>query len=200
MDDEIDRDTLLGVFLAEAEENFRTMEESLPALASAPGDGARIATIFRAVHTLKGNCASLGLDSVAELAHAAEDLLHELRERRFPVSPEHITLLLRAADALKTLVPRAAAAPHAPPSPDGALVEALRQSATGRSSVPVAMAAAAPASDGRSMPVAARTTTVRVQTRKLDLPCDANGGSTSARERVRAAAGASLGDKDALEY
>lgn len=201
MVDGIERDALLGVFLAEANENVAAMEESLAALRNAPEDGALIATIFRAAHTLKGNCASLGLESVVELAHATEDLLRELRARRFSVTPDLITLLLRAADALKTLVPRAAATPDAPPSSDGALVETLRKSAATGRYVPVAMPAAAPAPDDPRMPAAARTTTVRVHTRTLNLLLDAISELTIARGRVRAVAGAGAGavTEDALE-
>lgn len=199
IDDGIDRDALMRVFLAEAEEILASMEESLLALERAPEDDALIATIFRCAHTLKGNCATVGFDSVVELAHAAEDLLHELRARRFPVTPDLITLLLRAADALKTLVPQAAATPGAPPTPDGALVEALRQSAATGRFVPVAMPAATPAPDDPPMPAAARTTTVRVHTRKLDLLLNSISELTIARGRVRAVAGGGTDAEDALD-
>ncbi len=199
IDDGIDRDALMRVFLAETEEILASMEEALLALERAPEDDALIATIFRGAHTLKGNCATVGFDSVVELAHAAEDLLHELRARRFPASPDLITLLLRATDALKTLVPQAAATPGAAPSPDGALVEALRQSAATGRFVPVAMPAAAPAADDPRKPAAARATTVRVQTRKLDLLLNAISELTIARGRVRAVAGSGGDADDALD-
>ena len=110
-EDGIDLEALMRVFLAEAEENVAAMEQSLLALERAPADAELIATIFRAAHTLKGNCASVGLESVVALAHAAEDLLASLRARRFAATPELITLLLRAADALRALVPQAVASP-----------------------------------------------------------------------------------------
>ena len=57
---EIDRQALVEVFLAEAEENLSAIEHSLLALETSPRDAEALATVFRAVHTLKGNSASLG--------------------------------------------------------------------------------------------------------------------------------------------
>lgn len=181
IDETIDRDALLRVFIAEAEENLAVMEESLVALERSPGDGELIAAIFRAAHTLKGNCASVGLDTVVELAHVSEDLLHELREKRFGVTGELITLLLGAADALKTLIPQALADPAHPPAAAPALVEALRQArATG---------SAGPAQGGAIAdlaPQAAKANTVRVDVRKLDLLLNAMSELTIDRGRIRA--------------
>ena len=199
-DDGIDRDALMRVFLAEAEENVAAMEDSLVALESTPQDDAVIATIFRAAHTLKGNCASVGLESVVELAHAAEDLLDELRSHRFPVTADLITLLLRTADALKTLIPQAAAAPEEAPSPDATLIEALRQSAATGRWLPDLHPAETTAPGAPQMPAAARASTVRVQTRKLDLLLNAISELTIARGRVRALAGIGTDAEDALDH
>ena len=196
IDEAIDRDALLRVFLAEAEENVASMEESLVALESAPGDAALIATIFRAAHTLKGNCASVGLDSVVELAHATEDLRHELRAKRFPVTADLITLLLQAADALKSIVPKAAAAPDVPQRIDESLLRALREAtASGRY-----VANALPAAEDVRTPAASRNTTVRVHTRKLDLLLNAVSELTITRGHVRAVAGDTADSSDALDH
>jgi two-component system chemotaxis sensor kinase CheA len=180
MDDAIDRDALLRVFITETDENVAVMEETLVALERAPEDTALIDSIFRAAHTLKGNCASIGLDTVVELAHVTEDLLDELRSRHIKVTPDVITLLLRATDALKTLVPRALATPDAPPQIDAALLEALRRAAEGR------VAAAEPAAAASADAPILRSNTVRVPTRKLDVLLNAMSEVTVARGRVRA--------------
>jgi two-component system chemotaxis sensor kinase CheA len=47
--------------------------------AMAAADPERVGSLFRAMHTLKGTAALFGLDGAAELAHAAENLLSDLR-------------------------------------------------------------------------------------------------------------------------
>jgi|CXWL01.1.fsa_nt_gi two-component system chemotaxis sensor kinase CheA len=100
-------DEVLKTFLAETEEQLAEMEEALVVLELQPDDGAAIQSIFRSVHTLKGNAASMGYDGVAELAHALEDLLDKVRANTVFISASVVTVLLRAIDALRFLVPAA---------------------------------------------------------------------------------------------
>jgi two-component system chemotaxis sensor kinase CheA len=106
---EYDLDEVLTTFLAETEEQFTEMEEALVALESQPDDAGAVQTIFRAAHTLKGNAASMGYGAVAEIAHAAEDLLDRLRANTIVLNGPMVTALLRAIDALRFLVPEIAA-------------------------------------------------------------------------------------------
>ena len=101
---EIDREELMRVYLAESEEILGTLEEMLVVLESRPGDAETIDAIFRAAHTLKGNSASVGLNAPAALAHAMEDLLDEVRAKRFTVTPSFITLMLKSGDACRRLI------------------------------------------------------------------------------------------------
>jgi two-component system, chemotaxis family, sensor kinase CheA len=122
---ELDREELLRVYLAEAEESLATIEEMLVVLERRPGDAETINAIFRAAHTLKGNSASVGLDAPAKLAHAMEDLLEEVRESRFAVTPALITLLLRSGDALRRLIESSMAGEDALSPAAVALIEML---------------------------------------------------------------------------
>jgi two-component system chemotaxis sensor kinase CheA len=101
---ESDREELMRVYLAEAEEILGALEEQLVVLESSPGDAETINAIFRAAHTLKGNSASVGLNAPATLAHAMEDLLDEVRAGRFTVTPAFITLMLKSGDACRRLI------------------------------------------------------------------------------------------------
>ena len=101
---EFSHDDLLRVYFAEAEESLATIEEKLMVLEARPADQETINAIFRAAHTLKGNSASVGLNAPATLAHAMEDLLEEVRARRFTVTPSFITLMLKSGDALRRLI------------------------------------------------------------------------------------------------
>jgi two-component system, chemotaxis family, sensor kinase CheA len=101
---ELEREELMRVYLAEAEDILGTIEEELVVLESRPGDEETINAIFRAAHTLKGSSASVGLNAPATLAHAMEDLLDEVRANRFTVTPSFITLMLRSGDACRRLI------------------------------------------------------------------------------------------------
>lgn len=104
---ELELDEVLKTFLAETEEQLTEMEEALVVLELQPDDGEAIQSIFRSVHTLKGNAASMGYDGAAELAHALEDLLDKVRANTVFISASVVTVLLRAIDALRFLVPAA---------------------------------------------------------------------------------------------
>ncbi len=106
---EPDFGAILEVFAAECEENLRTIDEGLVVLEQRPDDAETIATIFRMVHTVKGNAASLGFPAVTEFAHGFEEILDLLRRRVLVVGPTLTTLLLESVDALRKLVETALA-------------------------------------------------------------------------------------------
>src|SRR5436190_323664 len=101
---DFDRELVLPTFLAETDEGLRAMEESLIRLESAPADEETLNVVFRAVHTLKGNAAALGLSAPTEFSHGLEDLLDRLRNGALSATPDLITLLLETVDALRVLV------------------------------------------------------------------------------------------------
>ena len=105
---ELDYSALLRVFLDEADECLATMEQALLALEARPDDEAQVQVLFRMAHTLKGNAGSLGLDEMAELTHAMEDVLDRLRSRTLAPTDAVITVLLRSLDALREMLAGAA--------------------------------------------------------------------------------------------
>jgi two-component system chemotaxis sensor kinase CheA len=106
---EIDLKAILHAHLVESEERLGQMEEALIALEAHPQDEKLLEAIFRHVHTLKGNSASLGLSKATEFAHAFEELLQRFRNGTLPVTRDRITLLLRSVDALRQITPEAIA-------------------------------------------------------------------------------------------
>src|SRR6266576_2009154 len=106
MTDSSERSELLAVFLTESEENLATLEQLLVTLESSARNEEAIHEIFRAAHTLKGNAACLGFDSVAAIAHVMEDLLHAIRTREIDPTPRIITVLLEGADSIKSTIPQ----------------------------------------------------------------------------------------------
>jgi two-component system chemotaxis sensor kinase CheA len=138
-----DFDEIVRTFVAESEENLRALDEGFVALESTPFDAEVLATIFRMAHTLKGNAASLGYVALSEFAHAVEDTLDRLRQRKLTIGPRLTTLLLRAVDALRELVLDATSGVEEMRAPHKALLEELIAETRG---------AAAPAAPGPPPP------------------------------------------------
>jgi two-component system, chemotaxis family, sensor kinase CheA len=106
---DIDLAAILRTFVSECDEHLVRMEESLIILETDPDDQKSLEAIFRGAHTIKGNAAGLGYAKVGEFAHAFEELLQHLRNKLVPVTKARITLLLRAVDALRQMIPEAIA-------------------------------------------------------------------------------------------
>jgi two-component system chemotaxis sensor kinase CheA len=75
-------DDLLADFIAETREMLEASGGELVAWEADPADRARLDTIFRFVHTVKGNCGFFDFPRLAGLSHAAEDALADCRAGR----------------------------------------------------------------------------------------------------------------------
>ncbi|RLC86799.1 MAG: hypothetical protein DRJ03_07760 [Chloroflexi bacterium] len=106
---EIDLSEFRDMFIEESREYVRAFNECLLALERAPNDGDTLNAIFRAAHSLKGIAATMGYDTLAMLAHAAEDVLHKVRDGNWALTPDLVELLFAAIDALQALVDDVAA-------------------------------------------------------------------------------------------
>ncbi|HKS98993.1 MAG TPA: Hpt domain-containing protein, partial [Rugosimonospora sp.] len=79
-----------------------------------PSDPELVARLLRLAHTLKGAARVVKQASIAEHAHAIEDLLVPCREGGRAVAPDQVTALLELVDAVAGCV---AAIPPAEPAP-----------------------------------------------------------------------------------
>ena len=70
---------------------------------------AAVASLFRAVHTIKGMSATMGYDAVATLSHEMEALLDRLRRGELAPDTPLMDTLFEAADALEASIERAVA-------------------------------------------------------------------------------------------
>jgi two-component system chemotaxis sensor kinase CheA len=78
-------DDLLAEFVAETREMLAALAGEIVAWEHDPSDRARLDTIFRFVHTVKGNCGFFDFPRLEALSHAAEDALADVRaDRRTP--------------------------------------------------------------------------------------------------------------------
>jgi two-component system chemotaxis sensor kinase CheA len=97
----------LPLFLAESREALEQLNGELVRLEQEPPGGLWDA-IFRRVHSIKGSAATLGLNGIVEIAHAAETLIGKLKAQNQKPERAQINLLLEARDALSREVQRAA--------------------------------------------------------------------------------------------
>lgn len=99
-----DDENVWQTYALDAEDALREIEATLLALESDPGDMPTIHRLYRALHTLKGNSAVLGLERIESLAHAVEDMVGLVRDGGAPFDAPLAELLLALTDGLGTIV------------------------------------------------------------------------------------------------
>ncbi|HYE25001.1 MAG TPA: response regulator [Clostridia bacterium] len=100
---EIDGDLpeeILEFFVPEVEEHLQIVTECLLNLEANPNQDD-IHRLFRAMHTIKGSAAQVGLHRISTIAHRAEDLVGRLRDGLLRPSAQIVDLCLESVDALK---------------------------------------------------------------------------------------------------
>jgi two-component system chemotaxis sensor kinase CheA len=91
-------------FLIETQENLAQLDLDLVTLEKEPNETETLARVFRTLHTVKGTAGFLGLDKLQAVAHAAENLLGQLREGRLLFCPGIATALLSVVDAVRQML------------------------------------------------------------------------------------------------
>jgi chemosensory pili system protein ChpA (sensor histidine kinase/response regulator) len=91
---------VLEFFVPEAEEHLQIVTHCLLSLETNPSS-EQIHRLLRAMHTVKGSAAQVGLHRISHVAHRAEDLIGRLREGELRPSAEIIDICLDAVDTLK---------------------------------------------------------------------------------------------------
>ena len=141
-------DELLADFLAETAEGLAELDSALLRLERSPSDSDTLALVFRLVHTIKGTCGFLGLPRLERVAHAAENLLGEVRDGTRVADGRLIGAVLAAADRMRAIVDGLARDGAEPAGDDEALIgeiEALRAGAAAPAAGPATPAPIAPA-------------------------------------------------------
>ncbi|HEV2987360.1 MAG TPA: response regulator [Candidatus Angelobacter sp.] len=96
---------ILEFFVPEAEEHLQVVTNCLLSLETNPNP-EEINHLLRAMHTVKGSAAQVGLQRIARVAHRAEDLIGRLRDGALRPSAEIIDICLEAVDILKKFLYR----------------------------------------------------------------------------------------------
>ena len=99
-------DPLLRDFVVESMENLAEVQSRLLAIEQAgdAADNELLNDVFRRVHTVKGIAGFLALERILELAHALENVLSLMRDRKLSPSAETIEALLQGSDLLQRMV------------------------------------------------------------------------------------------------
>ena len=118
-------DDLLADFVAETREMLEASEGEIIAWEADPADRARIDSIFRFVHTVKGNCGFFDFPRLAELSHAAEDALADCRAGRREPDSALVSAVLAIVDRISQMVDAIEAGEDFPEGGDDALIAAL---------------------------------------------------------------------------
>jgi two-component system chemotaxis sensor kinase CheA len=118
-------DDLLADFIAETREMLEASGGELVAWEADPADRARLDTIFRFVHTVKGNCGFFDFPRLAGLSHAAEDALADCRAGRRDPDQQLVTAVLAIIDRIAAMIDAIEAGEQFPDGGDEALINAL---------------------------------------------------------------------------
>jgi chemosensory pili system protein ChpA (sensor histidine kinase/response regulator) len=106
-----DNAEVLEYFIPEAVEHLELMAQSLLTLERDGGTPEELATLFRAVHTLKGAAYTVGCQTIGDLAHRVEDLLGEIREHQRALTSATLEAIYAGLDALRLMVRSAEGVP-----------------------------------------------------------------------------------------
>ncbi len=98
-------DEVLEFFIPEAEEHLQVVTECLLML-EANSKAEDINRLFRAMHTVKGSAAQVGLHRLSAVAHRVEDLIGDLRDGHLRPNADIIDICLQSVDVLKKLLHR----------------------------------------------------------------------------------------------
>ncbi len=154
-------DDLIADFTAECREMLEALGGEIVAWEASPDDRARLDSIFRFVHTVKGNCGFFDFPRLEALSHAAEDALADCRAGRR--TPDHglVSGVLAVIDRIGEMVAAIEAKEAFPAGDDEALIAGLEPGAE----LPAAALATA---DAALKPAGAAPRTIRLSVELLD--------------------------------
>ena len=132
-------DDLIADFVAECREMLEALGGEIVAWETEPDDRARLDSIFRFVHTVKGNCGFFDFPRLEALSHAAEDALADVRAGRRTADGQLVSAVLAIIDRIGEMIAAIEAGEEMPAGDDSALFHALSPGAEG-ASVPTAAA------------------------------------------------------------
>ena len=156
-------DELIDVFLEEGRELTQQASAALEALSDGSPDPDALDSLFRAFHTLKGSAGLMAFAPMAELFHAGEDRLSEIRAGDGRVGAALAETLFAILDQTEAWLDETAAAGRMPQDAGGVAGELVAQLSGASSAAGPLAAEATPARRDRA---AART--LRIEADRVD--------------------------------
>jgi two-component system chemotaxis sensor kinase CheA len=147
-------DELMREFLLESRENLHQLDRDFVALEQDPRDRARLAGIFRCVHTIKGTAGFFGLTKLESLTHIGESQLSRLRDGELLLDSHITSTLLAMVDGVRQILSNIEATGAEGREDFSAIIEALSRIGTPR----IGTQEQAPASSSQATPAAASST------------------------------------------
>jgi two-component system chemotaxis sensor kinase CheA len=155
-------DDLIADFVAECREMLEALGGEIVAWEAEPDDRSRLDSIFRFVHTVKGNCGFFEFPRLEALSHAAEDALADVRAGRREADGALVSAVLAIIDRIGEMIAAIEAGEEFPAGDDSALIAALAPGAESPAT-PVA----APL-EGQGSKAASAPRTIRLSVELLD--------------------------------
>ncbi len=183
---------MVELFFDEATDRLEALAGKLVAMERRPGDLDLLRDVFRDLHTVKGSSAMVGLRPINDLAHAAEDLVGQVRDAGRVADGAVVDALLAALDVLRVMLDQARARLPITADPDRVIarlrnpgaVPAMEitpiEAGTGPTAPPGVAAATAHA-------IEAARQTIRVDFDKLDRLLNLVGELVLGRDELRGA-------------
>jgi two-component system chemotaxis sensor kinase CheA len=158
-------DDLIADFVAECREMLEALGGEIVAWEADPGDRARLDSIFRFVHTVKGNCGFFDFPRLQALSHAAEGALAEVRAERRQADAALVSAVLAVIDRIGEMVDAIDRGDQFPEGGDQALLDALEADAEDQDFIAQAVSADSGETGSRH---AAPQRTIRLSVELLD--------------------------------
>src|SRR5688572_16774245 len=155
-------DDLIADFVAESREMLEALGGEIVAWEANPDDRARLDSIFRFVHTVKGNCGFFDFPRLEALSHAAEDALADVRANRRAADAPLVSAVLAVIDRIGEMIAAIEAGEEFREGGDDALIAAL---APGAEHVSAPLTSTLAEANGKA---AAAPRTIRLSVELLD--------------------------------
>src|ERR1700750_2284485 len=155
-------DDLIADFVPECREMLEALGGEIVAWEAHPDDRSRLDSIFRFVHTVKGNCGFFDFPRLEALSHAAEDALADVRANRRHADPTLVSAVLAIIDRISEMVSAIEAGEEMPGGDDSMLIHALEPG------VEATVAPTAAAVSHRTIKSPAAPRTIRLSVELLD--------------------------------
>ncbi len=117
----------IAVYREEARELLAELETSLLDLEETPAEKDLVNRVFRAMHTIKGSGAMVGLDDIAAFTHEVETVFDLVRTGKMVVTKALLDLTLKSRDHISVLLDASSGFAEADKSQGEAIIASLRR-------------------------------------------------------------------------